>query len=512
MHYLLLIILLLWGLPAYAQRWQADWSATGHPTSPPWRYDRTAFLQEGGRLRLAVSDSLPAGSVLLATSVTLPEHPCWRGIVHLDLRPTRQNHPLLLLCATEARGEDAFDYLALDFGGRVPQRASLVLVTATRTAGGTPHISPREDIAPLLIAPQTLTAGQALSFAVVYQADEGWQLFLQDLTAGERLTRAGSAPSYRPKLSAKNTLAIACTFTAKGRHAWNFRDFSLQPFTAEDLQPAPPPTEVPAPASSLLLSEVMAHPRSDAPEYIELYNPSDSATTLTGGLLYAGTNEDHLHASPLPTLTLPAHSFALLTQEEQALRHSYAQLPADALVVSVPLPRLPNRAGLILLADDEGHLIDQMSYSPDLLPRGLKTKAGIALERTDIHAPEGAPRWQPALAEAGYATPGLPPATRGASPADASSDEGLSAVLRTLAASPANTCRWTVYTLSGQCLAQGEGDAGKAFLLTLRSTPQQFFERLTAGHLTQLLLLRLQLRLASGESSEGSYLLRYSPR
>ncbi len=57
-------------------------------------------------------------------------------------------------------------------------------------------------------------------------------------------------------------------------------------------------------------------------------------------------------------------------------------LPAQG-VLEVSLPHLTDRAGVVGLIDATGRTIDACSYDKARLPRGMKTKAGVAWERVD---------------------------------------------------------------------------------------------------------------------------------
>lgn len=511
MRLLFVLLLLLVAETGQAQSWQANFDTRGFPPEALWRYDRDAFVQGRGSLHLAVPDSIKRGEVTLMTSLTLPRAPRWQGTLHFGLLPSRLNHPLLLLCATQALSNGSYEYLALDFGGRASRQVTLLRITAT-LVDGRPVITPRQDVLPILTSPQIIQQGQDLAFDLSYVPEEGFTLYLQDLSAHEGKHLAGQASLHTFELSPQNSFGISCAFTPKGRHAWSFRQLRIAPVS--DPLPAPSPDDPPAsPAepADLRLSEVMPHPASDAPEYIEIYNASPEAQPLVGYLLWTGTDQDHLHAVSLPDTLLPASSYAVLTRSEQAMRSAYPQLPASALVLSVALPRLPNKAGTIALSYGDEQLLDTFAYSSALLPRGKKTKAGIAFERTNLLSTNEAPHWAPALDAEGYATPGSP-ATQASSASEASSQSDTFAkLLDQLAQSPGLTCSWQVYSFVGEKLAEGEGEAGKHLLLALRSEPASFFALLPTGTRGQVVLLRLTILREQGKVERFTLPLRYRP-
>ena len=512
MRHLLFLLLLGWCELSWAQHWKADWQTEGIPSASSWRYDREAFYQAKGTLHLAIPDAMSAGRISLMTNLDLPSAPCWKGTLHLGLQPTSSNHPLILLCATEALSDTSYEYLVLDFGGQTARSVSLVRVQATRTVG-TPQITWLSDHPPLITSPQLLLAGQDLAFRLIYAPKTGWQLYLKDLANDRDFILVGESTSYLPQLTLKNSFGISCRFTAKGRRAWSFRDFSLIPASDLAPNPLPPPEKEPTPIQpTLLLSEVMAHPKANAPEYVELYNASDSPCTLADYTLYAGSDEEHLHRCRLPEVAVPARSYVVLAQSSSSLRISYPQLPTEALLVEVDLPRLPNKSGVLYLTFGESEQVDQMSYATTRLPRGLKSKAGIAWERKSFQHTEDPTAWQPASSRSGYATPGLPASTEDKDSEKGGSGKSLEEHLHHLQQDRSLTCSWEVYSLRGERLAEGMGTMGKETLLELSHAPEQFFRTLLGAGYREPILLRLKLHPLHGEEEVETYLLRYHPR
>ena len=136
--------------------------------------------------------------------------------------------------------------------------------------------------------------------------------------------------------------------------------------------------------------------------------------------------------------------------------------------------------------------MDKFVYDSSSLPRGLKTKKDIAWERVDLSAPWESAQWLPALAAAGYASPGQPnsvslqrqqqpkpPSAGGGDEVNSETDERSPRALRSwLAEHPTALCSWIVYDLTGQSIHQGESSGSHAWLEVLCSDPRSFFDRL----------------------------------
>ncbi len=100
----------------------------------------------------------------------------------------------------------------------------------------------------------------------------------------------------------------------------------------------------------------MPVPHSPEPEWIELYNQSDSASSLVGCTLHDATSKVNL-----PAITIAAHGFAILCKDTTALL-SVRSIDADALLIKVSLPSLNNTTESIRLSRHDSTTIDSVYY------------------------------------------------------------------------------------------------------------------------------------------------------
>ena len=98
----------------------------------------------------------------------------------------------------------------------------------------------------------------------------------------------------------------------------------------------------------------MPHPKTDCPEYIELYNASDAPCELGDYALAAGRDGSSYKITPLPLRSIPAGSYIVITKDPDALAKAYPNAPREVFV-KASFPRLLNQSGLIgLLLGDDG--------------------------------------------------------------------------------------------------------------------------------------------------------------
>lgn len=518
-RYPFLYLLLLTFLPfcASAQVWQADFSTEGTPTEKHWRYDRELYHISGGALHLSVPKEPPRGSATLATDIILPKQPIWRGQVKTDLIPTAYNHATILLCAIKPLAEKSYEYVALDFGQGGQQRINLRRVKVGRSDSHPTEFILSPLGRPLISSPILLNASGSWDYDVRYSAEAGWQLYLREAGSEQEWELIGEEEDFRPTLPEKNTFGISCTFTSTHHTGWHFRQLRIYPASETDpiggegTPPRPEPVPTPTPTPRLLLSEVMPHPKAGCPEYIELYNASDSPCELGDYALAAGRDGSSYKITPLSPRTIPAGSYIVVTKDPDALAAAYPEAPRETFV-KASLPRLLNQSGLIgLLLGDDGLVVDLLHYDSGLLPKGMKSKAGIALERKDYQVIEEAGNWHAAARSAGFATPGQKNSSaedgggnQDDTPLKRLSDEELFTLLDS---SPDGECHFTLYRLTGELLARGTSLARDSWIQSLRTMPADAL-RIIGVSAEGPLLLHIKLTRPDGTRLERSLLFR----
>ena len=518
-RYPFLYLLLLTFLPicASAQVWQADFSTEGTPTEKHWRYDRELYRISGGALHLSVPKEPTRGSATLATDVILPKQPIWRGQVKTDLIPTAYNHATILLCAIKPLAEKSYEYVALDFGQGGQQRINLRRVKVGRSDSYPTEFILSPLGRPLISSPILLNTSGSWDYDVRYSAEAGWQLYLREAGSEQEWELIGEEEDFRPTLPEKNTFGISCTFTSTHHTGWHFRQLRIypgsetDPIGGEGTPPRPEPVPTPTPTPRLLLSEVMPHPKAGCPEYIELYNASDSPCELGDYALAAGRDGSSYKITPLSPRTIPAGSYIVVTKDPDALAAAYPEAPRETFV-KASLPRLLNQSGLIgLLLGDDGLVVDLLHYDSGLLPKGMKSKAGIALERKDYQVIEEAGNWHAAARSAGFATPGQKNSSaengggnQDDTPLKRLSDEELFTLLDS---SPDGECHFTLYRLTGELLARGTSLARDSWIQSLRTMPADAL-RIIGVSAEGPLLLHIKLTRPDGTRLERSLLFR----
>ena len=156
----------------------------------------------------------------------------------------------------------------------------------------------------------------------------------------------------------------------------------------------------------LLVSELLFQPRSHEAEYVELYNGGNTSLELSDYHIVRWIGDSLGTHYPLPSHTLAAHDYVVLTKDAASVMACYTVKYASK-IVECKLPAYPNGGGSVVLATADSVVVEKFDYRPEMHSRLLRNKAGVALERRSYDRPanEGS-NWFSAASTVGYGTPG----------------------------------------------------------------------------------------------------------
>lgn len=123
--------------------------------------------------------------------------------------------------------------------------------------------------------------------------------------------------------------------------------------------------------AQVVINEVQPVPPIGEPEWVELYNPTDTDVTLTGLYLY-----DRTSRVLLSSVTVPARGFAVLTRDTEDLK-LLRRIPPIARLYQLALPTLNNTTESLFIATRDTIVLDSMYYD---MRWGIR---GRTLERID---------------------------------------------------------------------------------------------------------------------------------
>lgn len=158
---------------------------------------------------------------------------------------------------------------------------------------------------------------------------------------------------------------------------------------------------VPVAFNTIVVSEIMSKPSPvvglpDA-KYVEIYNRSDNAVSLSGCKIALGST-----TKALPSVIIGAQSYFVLTAADNAFLFEGFEN-----VVGVDgFPSFAQGGTTISLSDKNGNIVHTLTFSSSWHDDNFKAQGGYSLEMVDLNNPcEGAENWRSTLNSRG-GTPG----------------------------------------------------------------------------------------------------------
>lgn len=188
---------------------------------------------------------------------------------------------------------------------------------------------------------------------------------------------------------------------------WGIKDCAGHSIGIMNTAPAGRPSN--AAAADLIINEVLFNPAADGTDYIEFYNRSGKI--LDASTLHAGTrgvSGDIAVAGKLSAthlLVFPGEHIVITENPGMVTSRFAVKYPRNILQMD-KLPSLPDDKGNIVLLNNQGAIIDELSYDEKWHFPLIANNEGVSLERIDAGQPtQGRNNWTSAAFDAGYGTP-----------------------------------------------------------------------------------------------------------
>lgn len=162
-------------------------------------------------------------------------------------------------------------------------------------------------------------------------------------------------------------------------------------------------------ALDVVVNEILFNPGPDAYDYVEFYNRSnkiiDASKLYVGNRNSAGTISSLKKLSEQPFYIFP-DSYVVITENLSSLQKNHLVKNTDAVLVVSSLASFPDDKGTVVLANFQGEVVDELSYSDDWHFDLIANAEGVSLERIDPDKPtQNEDNWHSAASTAGYGTP-----------------------------------------------------------------------------------------------------------
>ncbi len=170
-----------------------------------------------------------------------------------------------------------------------------------------------------------------------------------------------------------------------------------------------PQEDKPAEFAKVLISEILADPKKDGVEFVEIYNNSTETVDLSSlqlASVNASGKRSKLHPVANSNTYISPFSYKLLSKNSEKVQAQYPHQSKNTFHNMPSFPVLTNTQGAVILFMNEA-AIDSFHYTLAMHSPFIKNAKGVSLERVNFHIPghiKG--NFLSAAASNGYATPG----------------------------------------------------------------------------------------------------------
>ncbi len=158
----------------------------------------------------------------------------------------------------------------------------------------------------------------------------------------------------------------------------------------------------------VVINEILFNPKSGGVDFVEIYNTTTKFLNLSQWKIGTSLNEtptDIVELFPGNTMLSPS-GYAVFTPGPDIIKLQYPQ-SIERDLFKIALPSLQDDKGAVVILDNRGKQIDNVSYSQSWHSVFVKNNEGISLERIEPQGPSNNQvNWTSAASAAGYATPG----------------------------------------------------------------------------------------------------------
>ena len=337
------------------------YNQSGYERDVNWKGDISEFTVND-ICQLQLSSDAGKSPAQLSTSCSLTKNSNWSFFVKMDFTPTASNYVKMYLMSDEENLKEDLNGIFVRIGYT---DKNICLMQSQRGKNNKTLIkgNPKRLDVPIVKLNIKVTLDNNGNFNLYSKTENDEEFIL------EGSCRLEEFPSSK-------WFGIVCIFTTTRSQSFYFDDLIIEKVEDEENPIIPPDPEEDYPGyGDILFSEIMANPQTGNPEYIELYNQSDSLIHLKNCLFYYGDK-----SFSLPDKIIPAKTYFLLGKN--SIKES---LPENVLICGVSnFPTLANSGKLLMIKTVTDELISWFEYSDAMYEDTEKKKGGWSLECKDL--------------------------------------------------------------------------------------------------------------------------------
>ena len=159
----------------------------------------------------------------------------------------------------------------------------------------------------------------------------------------------------------------------------------------------------------VVVNEILFNPRVGGVDFVEVFNSSPKFLNLKNWKIGNYIDGVPTNISVLFTkdILLYPHGFTVFTTDPLIVKSQYPPSIVEN-IFKAPIPGLQDDKGSVVIQDDAGKIMDEVTYSKEWHSIFIKKDEGVSLERIDATIlTNNKANWTSAGAAAGFATPGF---------------------------------------------------------------------------------------------------------
>ena len=159
--------------------------------------------------------------------------------------------------------------------------------------------------------------------------------------------------------------------------------------------------------SDLLISEVLFNPKTGGADFVEIYNPTSGALSLSAVAIASIDSIGEIgNIKNLGSGTISGGDYRVISVSSSKIKANYTCPYPDRFIELSSMPAYNNTSGHVVLLRS-GEVLDRLDYTEEMHNPLLNIVKGVSLERVSFDKPANAPgNFISAAASVGFATPG----------------------------------------------------------------------------------------------------------
>ncbi len=164
-----------------------------------------------------------------------------------------------------------------------------------------------------------------------------------------------------------------------------------------------------ADSMDIVINEILFNPGPSGVDYVEIYNRSKKIADLKN--MYIANRNTTGAVSSITQLNAENYlffpgEFMVVTSDAAAVKRAYITRNPDAFSEVGSMPSFNDDKGNVIIVNEQGRIVDELTYSEKWHFKLIDNPEGVALERIDYNAPtQQQDNWHSAATSVGYGTP-----------------------------------------------------------------------------------------------------------